>query len=316
MADKSFGVKDINLIGASGTPTIDSPNNLNINAVNVAISTDITVGGKVSLGTGTSISSPAANTLTLGTNSVERLRITSDGNIGIGENSPYYKLHLNTNNNATSLSGGGEGNWGSDGIRIENENTTVGSMSLAHFRTFDADWHIGGKYVGTNDSDFVFLAESNERLRIDSNGRVTTPSQAAALVYKTGTSQSYSADAIVNYDATAYNQGGMTINSNRNRITVPVAGKYMINACASGSCTTASSGDGWHLKILRDGSTYNSSYAFPIETTGSEVGQELAYTLSMVVEADANDYFEIEVGNVGSARADISRGYFGIYLLG
>ena len=71
MADKSFGVKDINLIGASGVPTIDSPNNLNINAINVAISTDITVAGKVSLGAGTSISSPGSNILTFGTNSTE-----------------------------------------------------------------------------------------------------------------------------------------------------------------------------------------------------------------------------------------------------
>ena len=47
MADKSFGVKDINLIGASGTPTIESPNNLNINAINVAISTNATVGGSL-----------------------------------------------------------------------------------------------------------------------------------------------------------------------------------------------------------------------------------------------------------------------------
>jgi len=49
MADKSFGVKEINLVGASGTPTIDSPNNLNINAVNVAISTDMSVGGDLSI---------------------------------------------------------------------------------------------------------------------------------------------------------------------------------------------------------------------------------------------------------------------------
>ena len=47
MADKSFAVKDINLIGASGTPTIESPNNLNINAINVAISTNATVGGSL-----------------------------------------------------------------------------------------------------------------------------------------------------------------------------------------------------------------------------------------------------------------------------
>ena len=87
MADKAFGVKDINLIGASGTPTIESPNNLNINAVNVAISTDITVAGKVSLGAGTSISSPGSNILTLGTNSVERVRIDSSGRTIVGTTS-------------------------------------------------------------------------------------------------------------------------------------------------------------------------------------------------------------------------------------
>ena len=49
MAEKSFGVKEINLIGASGTPTIESPNNLNLNAVNVAISTNVSVGGTVTV---------------------------------------------------------------------------------------------------------------------------------------------------------------------------------------------------------------------------------------------------------------------------
>ena len=45
MADKGFGVKEVNLVGASGTPKIESPNNLNLNAVNVAISTDVSIGG-------------------------------------------------------------------------------------------------------------------------------------------------------------------------------------------------------------------------------------------------------------------------------
>ena len=49
MAEKSFGVKEINLIGASGTPTIESPNNLNLNAVNVAISTNVSVGGTLTV---------------------------------------------------------------------------------------------------------------------------------------------------------------------------------------------------------------------------------------------------------------------------
>ena len=53
MADKSFGVKQLNLIGSTGTPTIESPGNLNLNAGVVAISTDATVGGKVGIGTTT-----------------------------------------------------------------------------------------------------------------------------------------------------------------------------------------------------------------------------------------------------------------------
>ena len=59
MADKSFGIKQLNLTGASGTPTIESPNNLNINAVTVAISTDVSIGGQVTsniiVGTGKSV---------------------------------------------------------------------------------------------------------------------------------------------------------------------------------------------------------------------------------------------------------------------
>ena len=126
------------------------------------------------------------------TGATEQVRITSGGNVGINETSPYYKLHIKTNNNATSLSGGTGGNWGSDGIRIENTNATGGCMSLAHFRTYDADWHIGTKHVGTNDSDFIFLAESNERLRITSDGKVgiNDTSPAALFTVNNGTTDS------------------------------------------------------------------------------------------------------------------------------
>ena len=49
MAEKGFGVKEVNLIGASGTPTITSPNNLNLNANNDAISTNVSIGGTLSV---------------------------------------------------------------------------------------------------------------------------------------------------------------------------------------------------------------------------------------------------------------------------
>ena len=49
MADKRFGVRELIVLG-SGTPTITSPSDLNLNANTVAISTDITIGAKIGLG--------------------------------------------------------------------------------------------------------------------------------------------------------------------------------------------------------------------------------------------------------------------------
>jgi hypothetical protein len=59
MAEKGFGAKKISLTGVSGTPKISSVNNLNINAVQVSISTDVSIGGTVqsnlNVGTGYSL---------------------------------------------------------------------------------------------------------------------------------------------------------------------------------------------------------------------------------------------------------------------
>ncbi len=52
MTYKSFGVNEINIVGSSagvGTPTMESPNNLNLNANRVAISTDIHIGRNVNV---------------------------------------------------------------------------------------------------------------------------------------------------------------------------------------------------------------------------------------------------------------------------
>ena len=50
MADKSFGVEQLDIFG-TGTPTIQSPTDLNLNANTVAISTNFSVGGTAILNT-------------------------------------------------------------------------------------------------------------------------------------------------------------------------------------------------------------------------------------------------------------------------
>ena len=85
MAITGFGVTELNLIGPSGTPKIESPTNLNLNAVNVAISTNVTVGGTLGVkvldltsGAGTpTIQSP--NNLNLNANTVA---ISTDVTVG------------------------------------------------------------------------------------------------------------------------------------------------------------------------------------------------------------------------------------------
>ena len=111
-----------------------------------------------------------ADNSSLGANT--RFSITNAGNVGIGTTAPYYKLDTRFSDTTTALSGGNSGNWGSNGIRIDNTNTTVGAMALAHFRVGDADWHIGNKRVGTDQADFIFANEGATKMLIDHTGKV------------------------------------------------------------------------------------------------------------------------------------------------
>ena len=57
MANKSFGVKELSVISANQTPTTESVTDIIVNANNVAISTNVTVGNRVGVGTTNPITS-------------------------------------------------------------------------------------------------------------------------------------------------------------------------------------------------------------------------------------------------------------------
>ena len=73
MAEKGFGVKELNLIGQSGTPTIESlSSSLDLKADTVGISTDMTVGRDVNVVgvvTATSINDSGGNIRAITSNS-------------------------------------------------------------------------------------------------------------------------------------------------------------------------------------------------------------------------------------------------------
>ena len=109
MANKDFGVKKIELIGSSGTPNLTSPTNLNLNANTVAISTDVTVGGKVQ----------------------SDLIVASGFNIGVGSTQPQQRLDVVGTIRADTFvkSDGSAIGDGSDffGLTVREDGTRVGS---------------------------------------------------------------------------------------------------------------------------------------------------------------------------------------------
>ena len=136
MADKKFGVKQINLIGASGTPTLTSPNNLNVNAINVAISTDLSVGGNISVPNGATVTR-TTNTNQLVVSGISTLgastvftTVDNLGNIGIGTNRAINDY--SGGNSVLSIHGrtwpGNPTVAGSGVLRIYSNQTLLGSI--------------------------------------------------------------------------------------------------------------------------------------------------------------------------------------------
>mgnify|MGYP003310522377 FL=1 len=139
MAEKSFGIKELNLIGASGTPSIDSPNNLNLNAVNVAISTNVSIGGTLSVTGNVSVGGTLTYEDVTNVDSVGLITARSGvqvtgGELRVGNNIRLGNAGVVT---ATSFIGDGSGLTGvtasGTGILIKNSGSNVGTAGTINF---------------------------------------------------------------------------------------------------------------------------------------------------------------------------------------
>ena len=145
MANKSFGTKQLDLTGASGSPIITSPSDLSINATTVAISTNISVGGyfssNVNVGTGYSI--------------------------GIGTTIPDHKIHVKADTATVARFERTGGAWAKVDIK-------AGSSSGNSYLTFsDSDaTQVGAINYEHGDNSLRLNVNSAERIRIDSDGKV------------------------------------------------------------------------------------------------------------------------------------------------
>ena len=119
--------------------------------------------GAITIGTGSSIFSPAGNTLVLGTNNLERIRIKNDGKVGVGTNNPTAKLEIKGSDNPL--------------VKIVQDTSGIARLNLES-ATNDGYQYSGiGLGDGTNDAELMWTTGGFDvnvgnavRLRINSNG--------------------------------------------------------------------------------------------------------------------------------------------------
>ena len=139
MAEKGFGVKDINLIGASGTPTIESPNNLNLNAVNVAISTNVSIGGTLSVTGNVSVGGTLTYEDVKNVDSVGLITARTGIKVTGGELIVGNVIKLGNAGVVTATAFAGDGSQltgvsaSGSGIVVKNSGSTVGTAGTINF---------------------------------------------------------------------------------------------------------------------------------------------------------------------------------------
>ena len=117
------------------------------------VNASVNITGALQMGTGTSIFSPADNTLTLGTNDVERLRINSNGNVTIGPPlTNLGKLHVRAADECNFV--------------VREESTAL---------VLSAETNSGrdnNRQMSLEGSAYVFITSGTEKVRINSAGNV------------------------------------------------------------------------------------------------------------------------------------------------
>ena len=184
MAEKGFGVKDINLIGPSGTPTIESPNNLNLSAVNVAISTNVSIGGTLSVTGNVSVGGTLTYEDVTNIDSVGLVTARTGVEIGDTSNTTYrVQRSLGASGTKCGLalnSGGslnlftGTGGSGTSRISITNTgNIQFGTLGSTYFLLEDYVTHAGDintQYGFNGDDSYEVKTGGSTRLTVNNSG--------------------------------------------------------------------------------------------------------------------------------------------------
>jgi hypothetical protein len=161
--------------------------------------------------------------------------INVSGNVGVGTTSPTGKLTVSAGANevATFIS---TVDTNAD-LFIKATGTTLGNVRLR-----------------ANGNDMVMIAGLAERMRIDSAGRVTMPSQPAFSALRT-TSASLGGSFTTIGGWSTYVNNGSNFNASTGVFTAPVSGNYLFAFVTRGNDGSADA-EGVSARLIRNGTMY------------------------------------------------------------
>ena len=155
----------------------------------------VTARSGLHVGTGTSISSPSSNVLTLGTNNEERLRVTSAGLVGIGTDDPDELLEVGDGSVSGALKISGQSS------SITSDGFTVDWESSSNSTRFFSEPSSGGssaiRFFTTNSGTRA------EKLHIASDGRLTS-TRSTTTAYDAAATTNNSNAVILNNGAAGH----------------------------------------------------------------------------------------------------------------
>jgi len=218
-----------------------------------------------------SIKAGLNNDMHLMTDGVTRAYIDSDGNVGIGTSSPSAALGVSTGGSTKAAIFNGNG-------------VDVKHPTLPSHLTLGTQTGSDVKIASVGSYPMLFHTNGTERMRIDASGIVTTPSQPSFLAGMSALQSLVHATMTKVQFNQSVEQTGSNFSTSNYRFTCPVAGRYLFN---------------WHVyvysvknmesKLYKNGSTLiriASPVAYQDENPHGGGG-------SVILEANANDYFEI-----------------------
>ena len=241
---KTTGITTVGINTTGNTFTVDANGNIQFVGVITAANlntTGVSTFTSLSVGTGTSISSPSANTLAFGTSNGESVRISSTGTVGLGTNNPIRLLHLNSNDAVEQVweQGNGKANRKKFNLVVDGGNSTTDStIYLRHLN----DNSVGGDYiwvyVGAGGTHYFYNGSGSVIQTMYNNGNIQKPLQSFC---DTGDTTSYGAagslvsspsSAKGNWSSTVTNVGN-NFSTSTDLYTCPATGVYAISCTCS-----------------------------------------------------------------------------------